>query len=455
MIDLKHIGMYRENNRIEAKKALGGLPESIWETYSAFANTLGGVILLGVEEYKDHSLHVIDLPDPYRMVELFWEKVNDRRKTNTNILSRSDVFIHETEGKRMICINVPQADRLQRPVYINGHLSETYRRSGEGDYRCTDAEIAGMMRDAERGSRDLRVIDDAGMNDLNIHTFLHYRSLLSYEKPGAESRCLSDCELLESLYAARRDKNGILHPTAAGLLMFGKYDAITKAFPSYAVHDATEGHAPLALNIFDYYETVCHEINRWEVAEDICDAAKEALLNCLVNADYDGECGIFVELASDRFVFANPGPLRITLRTATTGGSSDPRNSAMTRLFAEIGKGSGQGSGIPEIASIARKHGFTDPEIKQLYDPDQTVFVFSMSRHKQDPPALPVQITRNIRNGQMAFVIQYLTEKITADEVCLQNEMNVSSEELHAILDCLRDQNVIMQDEEGRWKLQA
>ena len=62
MIDLARVRDYRENNRVEAKLALGGLPESLWESYSAFANTLGGVILLGVEERKDKSFRPVDLP---------------------------------------------------------------------------------------------------------------------------------------------------------------------------------------------------------------------------------------------------------------------------------------------------------------------------------------------------------------------------------------------------------
>ena len=56
MIDLNNIMRYHENNRIEAKKAAGGFPNSLWETYSAFANTVGGLILLGVEESRDKEL---------------------------------------------------------------------------------------------------------------------------------------------------------------------------------------------------------------------------------------------------------------------------------------------------------------------------------------------------------------------------------------------------------------
>lgn len=59
---------------------MGGLPRSIWETYSAFANTLGGVILLGVEEYKDKSLHPVNLPDPEGMVAEFREITGVPRK---------------------------------------------------------------------------------------------------------------------------------------------------------------------------------------------------------------------------------------------------------------------------------------------------------------------------------------------------------------------------------------
>ena len=143
---------YRENNRIEAKKATGGLPRSIWETYSAFANTGGGVILLGVaEDKKDGRLYSVDLPDAQRLVAQFLELVNDPRVVNKNILTSKSIAVEVMDGKEIVVIRVPRATRKQKPVYIGGNpLLGTYYRSGDGDFRCTEQQVKQMQEDAAR-----------------------------------------------------------------------------------------------------------------------------------------------------------------------------------------------------------------------------------------------------------------------------------------------------------------
>ena len=111
MLDFSRLEQYRENNRIEAKKALGGLPKSIWETYSAFANTLGGVILLGVIETADKTFDSVDLPDPDGLIREFWHIINDSMKVSVNILAEKDVYVEEVGGDHIVVIKVPRADR--------------------------------------------------------------------------------------------------------------------------------------------------------------------------------------------------------------------------------------------------------------------------------------------------------------------------------------------------------
>lgn len=151
MLDMQNLQQYRENNRIEAKQALGGLPESLWETYSAFANAEGGVILLGVEEMEDKSLHAMDLLDPQWLIEDFWKIITDPVRVSVNILTEENVKIHMVDGKRVIAITVPPALPEQRPVYIDNDVYRgSYRRCGEGDYRCTREEVEAMLAQRER-----------------------------------------------------------------------------------------------------------------------------------------------------------------------------------------------------------------------------------------------------------------------------------------------------------------
>ena len=185
MIDFANLEQYRENNRIEAKKALGGLPHSIWETYCAFANTLGGVILLGVEEYPDRSLHAVDLPAPEEMIQQFWERISDPRKVSVNILTDQQVEIQRVGGKRIIVITVPRAQRLDRPVYMDGDpMTGSYRRNGEGDYRCTREEVEGMLRDAAARTWDMTALEKLEMAALNEGTIRRYRAQMQALRPG-------------------------------------------------------------------------------------------------------------------------------------------------------------------------------------------------------------------------------------------------------------------------------
>lgn len=141
---------YQEDNRIEAKRAQGGLPHSLWETYSAFANTLGGVILLGVAEAEDKSLYSVPLFDPQELVDEFWSMVQDPSVVSANLLQPEDVQILRSDGNPIVAIFVPRADFRRRPVYVGSDpFTGTYYRRGEGDYRCPRHEVAAMLRDRD------------------------------------------------------------------------------------------------------------------------------------------------------------------------------------------------------------------------------------------------------------------------------------------------------------------
>ena len=146
MFDVSQIAHYRENNRLEAKLATGGLPHSIWETYSAFANSYGGVILLGVEELPDRSLRAQGLLDPQELVEEFTALLSDPKVVSVNLLKEEDIQILTVEGKEIVAICFPMAEQDQLPVYIGGDMVRgSYRRSGDGDYHCTQAELNAML----------------------------------------------------------------------------------------------------------------------------------------------------------------------------------------------------------------------------------------------------------------------------------------------------------------------
>lgn len=224
-------------NRIEAKAAKGGLPRSMWETYSTFANAYGGVILLGVKEREDGTFAPIELT-PTEVEHLrqdFWNTVSNRSKVSAVLPIESEVEVLEADGGMVVAIHVPRAPREERPVYINGDLfAGTYRRRGEGDYRCTRQEISAMLRDQGFETMDSKVLDDLTVADFNTDTVRAYRNRFRTVRQGSSWTDLDDERFLRAIGAAAVSReDGRLHPTFGGLLMFGNDYDIVRECPQY------------------------------------------------------------------------------------------------------------------------------------------------------------------------------------------------------------------------------
>ncbi|MBT1446558.1 putative DNA binding domain-containing protein [Shewanella sp. JM162201] len=150
--DIKHL---HESVQVEFKLAAGRdgqgqLPEDMWESYSAFANTLGGEIILGVREVRG-EFFIEGIANPLPMLEEIWRILGDRHRVSCNVLSPTDVQIIELTGKKLIRLHVPQASANQKPVYLGSDpFGGTYFRVDSSDMRASRRQVSQLLRKQHR-----------------------------------------------------------------------------------------------------------------------------------------------------------------------------------------------------------------------------------------------------------------------------------------------------------------
>ena len=431
MIDLARVRDYRENNRVEAKLALGGLPESLWESYSAFANTLGGVILLGVEERKDKSFRPVDLPQAEAYVRAIRARLRDRKRVSADLLGPEDVAVETVEGCRIVVLTVPRAERQDRPVFLDGDpFRGTYRRRGDGDYRCGPEEVRAMQRDARRRSWDTRPLGKLGFRTLDPKSLASYREDLMETSPDEDWAALTDPELLLRRGGARRGQDHTLHPTGAGLLLLGRYRAIRREFPRFALRFREEGREDTFRgNLYSFYHFCLRRLREsplWDgnaLPPGVEDAFRAGLANCLINADYRGRGGIEIALTRDAITLINPGGFRMSPRAALSGGQSDPRNLGLMGLFRSVGLSDSQGRGIPGIYAAWQREGRGTPTLRESFRPDRTTLTLPFRPGEETP--MTAREAAWLRESRRQAVIDYLTDHIAATEAELRTALRL------------------------------
>ena len=401
--DIKRLIDGGETAAVEFKLAKGGVPASLWESYSAFANTDGGVIVLGVGE-SGGKRYVVGIANADKMVADIWNAANNPQRVSANVLFNRQVYKADYNGKSLVVVEVPRAERTERPVHVGQDVFRgTYRRNGEGDYRCSREAVESMIRDRCPETADNCLLEEMTIADLDTDSIARYRLMFGQSKPEHAWTRIPDDEFLVKIGAARKDSKGIIRPMLSGLVCFGDFVTISNVLPDYfldyrecladgtrwtdrvAAHDATWSG-----NIIDFYFRIYDKItssvrvpfrlndrglriNETKVHK----ALRELLANALIHADYHGRQGIVIEKRFNRLMFRNPGCLRMSRDAAIAGGRSDARNSRIFNIFALIDIGERSGTGLSDIFATWKECGYEKPTITETYQPDQlSVVVF-------------------------------------------------------------------------------
>ena len=400
-----------ESSDMECKAAQGRdgrgeLPEDVWKTYSAMANTEGGVILLGVQERPRGTFTAVGLADIERVRKALWDNLHNRKQVSANLLRERHVQSITHDGKTVLLIDVPRATREQRPVHVGTNpLGGTYLRRYEGDYAADDEAVRRMLAERVEDSRDERVLKGFDFDDLDMSTVAAYRNRFAAVKLGHAWSDLPVPDFLERIGAIGKDReNDVNGLRLAGLLMFGRAEVIADALPYYMVDyqerpeakaekrwvDRLVPDGTWSGNVYDFFRKVYQklivdlkvpfQLQAGQRIDDtpVHEALREALVNTLIHADFSGRVSVLVVKRPDMFGFRNPGLMRVPPERAVRGGNSDCRNRRLQKMFQLVGYGDHAGSGLPKIYHNWAGQHWRRPLLSELREPEQTLMELRM-----------------------------------------------------------------------------
>lgn len=398
-----------EVTEIEAKSAEGGLPKSIRAAVSAFANTSGGVIILGLDESAGFTLST--LADPQKMSADLVSMLSDEFEPAV----RGLVNPMEFEGGTVVVAEIPALSFEQRPCFYKGAgmTGGSWTRTGASNRKLSAYEVQILLASRGQPRHDERPVDGTSFDDLDSDAVEKFIARMRATRSVAFGG-LDDVSLLRRCGVLTDGESGSTVLTLAGLLAMGSFPQqwfpqLNLTFVHYRDEHvsgaegvrfldnvAIDGSIPVIVR--DAVSAVTRNLTRRsivagagrrEVLEYPELVVREAIVNALVHRDLSPAAEgaqVQVELFPDRLVVRNPGGLHgpVTVDQLFDEGISSSRNARLLRLLEDVPISGddrtvveNRGSGIRVMAQALRAAGMGLPQ----FDNQISRFAVSFPNH--------------------------------------------------------------------------
>jgi ATP-dependent DNA helicase RecG len=383
-----------DTDALEAKSAVSALPQHLWKTLSAFSNTRGGTIILGLAE---DSGEPVGVKNPAKMQQDLGSMCSDMEP-----IIRPQIQSHRLNGKSLVTAEVAELDARIKPCYYKsaGYTNGAFVRVSDGNRKLSQYEVHMMLSGRGQPKDDEAPVPGTSLDDLQPRLLKGFLSRLR-RRPNGYFAKLSDEKILRTVKVLVPTPKGYAC-SLAGLLALGKYPqqlfpalGITfVAYPGTIIGEPGErqerfmdneridgpvptmlGTALRALQRNMKTRSVVRGLYREDVDEYPTIAVRETVVNALAHRDlspWGQGTPIQMQLFSDRFTIHNPGGLYgpVTVESLGREGISASRNLLLLQILEDTpisGRNvvcENRGSGVGAMLEALRKVGLRDAEFE-------------------------------------------------------------------------------------------
>ena len=476
---IEELNAIDEHVRIEAKQCSDRIDKSVMESICAFSNEPdlgGGVIVMGLQESDEEA-------GRYKAIG-----VKDADKLQRDLASQcATMFNHpvrpliesdEIDGKTIIIVTVQELDSKHKPLYFEkeGLPRGAWRRVGSTDQRCNEEDLSLFY--SESDGFDKSIAEDTDLDDIDENAVRRYRQLREAVNPNAEELNYSDLDLLRSLKAISKDKNGNWRLTNTGLLVFGTQMAIRREMPSVRIDyirvpgtewisdphhrfDSIDMRGSLLLMVGRAFNAIADDLPRGftikpgnvqanrplSVPED---ALREAIVNAIVHQSLRVHRPIQIIRYSNRIEITNPGySLKPTENLGEPG--SEMRNPTICSIFHETQLAEAKGTGIGTMRKLMKEAGMLPPTFES--DHSRNLFTTRILLHhllsEEDIKWFSLINLSELTEGQKTALI-FIREVGAIDNLTYRQLSGVSSRDASRDLKQLEQLELILMRGTGR-----